>query len=438
MCKILIAACVICCSLNTGWVSAQDGSADSDDPKLTQAIADLSSDQYQVRKAAIRSLNQSGAQAIGPIARAILNGDPETKSACLKILGRVGVSGDEATMLRVGLVMDRLSRSGYTQLDSQVHALGQQWRIARLEENIEKLEQAGASVQTYRTASEIGAFASPVLLGGSGFTAGGSHEPQHTEETKVTKPRIAASQAESDIESYLEMDESQLAEAFRDEIGIANNGAQVTSATQTATFTIHEGAMPAREIEIAIALPAGDSTLSPVNGMDLRISTITIDQNWTMGSDFELLGTMPHIPSLILNELEVTEEMLTSLAKINGLTYLSLTNCTFDRETVNRISENQTRFQVTASGQAFMGVTGTTVSDELTGCQIDSIVEETAAEAADLQVNDIVTAVNGSDIVSFDDLVLEIASRKPEEEIELDIHRDGESIKVKVVLGIRQ
>ncbi len=88
---------------------------------------------------------------------------------------------------------------------------------------------------------------------------------------------------------------------------------------------------------------------------------------------------------------------------------------------------------------AFLGVTGTDVNTEgRAGASITQVVAGSPAEAAGIEVGDVVTSVDGVPILGFEDLVAQIRSHQPGQEVELAILRDGSESTMTVTLGVSQ
>jgi serine protease Do len=68
-------------------------------------------------------------------------------------------------------------------------------------------------------------------------------------------------------------------------------------------------------------------------------------------------------------------------------------------------------------------------------CKVAKIEEGSAADKAGLKVDDVITAVNGKKIATFDDLRAEIEKRKPGDVITLDVRRGEETLKLEAKLG---
>jgi membrane protease YdiL (CAAX protease family) len=82
----------------------------------------------------------------------------------------------------------------------------------------------------------------------------------------------------------------------------------------------------------------------------------------------------------------------------------------------------------------FLGVSG--VRHE-SGCQITSIGPGSPAEKAGLRVKDVITRLDGHDVHAFDELAKGVAQRKPGEEVEITLLREGKQITRSAVLSKR-
>jgi S1-C subfamily serine protease len=95
-----------------------------------------------------------------------------------------------------------------------------------------------------------------------------------------------------------------------------------------------------------------------------------------------------------------------------------------------------------AAGQqvkvAFLGVGGTEPTSGPAGALVTEVVPGSAAEAAGLQVNDLVTSYNGEAVLSFIDLAGDVRSSQPGDTATLTVIRAGQTITVEVVLGQKQ
>jgi putative serine protease PepD len=87
-----------------------------------------------------------------------------------------------------------------------------------------------------------------------------------------------------------------------------------------------------------------------------------------------------------------------------------------------------------SSGGAYLGVA---VEDGTGGAVLAQVVPGGAAATAGLQAGDVVTAVDGTQVGSADDLQSAIAAHKPGDKVTITVTRDGQQHKVSVTLGSR-
>ena len=86
---------------------------------------------------------------------------------------------------------------------------------------------------------------------------------------------------------------------------------------------------------------------------------------------------------------------------------------------------------------AFLGVRGEDVNaDGQAGARIITVVPESAAADAGLSVGDVVIAVDGVPIFGWGDLIAQIRSNRPGDEVEVDVLRDGEITTIAITLGV--
>ena len=69
------------------------------------------------------------------------------------------------------------------------------------------------------------------------------------------------------------------------------------------------------------------------------------------------------------------------------------------------------------------------------GAAIRSVEQGSPAEQAGLQANDIVTAINGETIESYEGLAEKVAASEPGDKLELTVYRKGETLTITVTIG---
>jgi S1-C subfamily serine protease len=86
---------------------------------------------------------------------------------------------------------------------------------------------------------------------------------------------------------------------------------------------------------------------------------------------------------------------------------------------------------------AFLGVNAQDVNTEgRAGAEITNVVSDSAAEAAGIQVGDVITQLDGVPVLGFDDLVAQVRAHQPGDTVDALLIRDGTEMTVSVTLGV--
>lgn len=89
----------------------------------------------------------------------------------------------------------------------------------------------------------------------------------------------------------------------------------------------------------------------------------------------------------------------------------------------------------------FIGVSVLTVSDETRkyglpgGASVQSVTADSPAEEAGLQINDIITKVNDTEISTSNDLVKQVRAANPGDVLTVTVYRQGETLELTVTVG---
>ena len=73
--------------------------------------------------------------------------------------------------------------------------------------------------------------------------------------------------------------------------------------------------------------------------------------------------------------------------------------------------------------------------EDTTGVLVNSVMDDSAAQDAGIEENDIITMIDDVEVSSIDSLKSEIAAHLPGERVTLTIIRDGEIEEVRLTLG---
>lgn len=77
-------------------------------------------------------------------------------------------------------------------------------------------------------------------------------------------------------------------------------------------------------------------------------------------------------------------------------------------------------------------------AQQANGAVVYSVEKGSPAAQAGLEAMDVITAVNGTEISGYNDLVAALSSGKEGEKVALTVERDGETIELTVTLGVRR
>ena len=83
----------------------------------------------------------------------------------------------------------------------------------------------------------------------------------------------------------------------------------------------------------------------------------------------------------------------------------------------------------------FLGVSGDTPTDGTLGALVTDVVSNQPAEAAGIEIGDLIIAVEGSVVATMEELAADFKLFRPGEEIEVDVLREGQRITLQVVVG---
>jgi len=101
----------------------------------------------------------------------------------------------------------------------------------------------------------------------------------------------------------------------------------------------------------------------------------------------------------------------------------------------------------TTVGRSWMGITAGTLTPSIaqemglpegqTGVLVQATAEGGPAEQAGLQAEDVITALDGRPVESFEELVLALVEAEPGQVVSVSVLRSGEPLEVEITLGER-
>ena len=185
------------------------------------------------------------------------------------------------------------------------------------------------------------------------------------------------------------------------------------------TFSLTSGSISAMNREV---------TLSSGITMDLIQTDCAINSGNSGGALFNLYGEVIGMPNAKRSSSSSSSE-----ASVDNIAFAIPMNRI--RPIVESIIENG------YISKPYIGVTTTSVSSETQsyglpgGAAVKSVVEDGPAEQAGVQVNDIITAVNGEALADSKDLVRIVRGHQVGDQLQLTIYRQGQTLELTVTIG---
>ena len=84
-----------------------------------------------------------------------------------------------------------------------------------------------------------------------------------------------------------------------------------------------------------------------------------------------------------------------------------------------------------------MAYLGVRREEDETRALVSEVIDNSAAKRAGLKVGDLITEFGGTKIDSFEQLLREIAKKKPRDRVKIKVQRDGKEVELQARLGTR-
>jgi S1-C subfamily serine protease len=117
---------------------------------------------------------------------------------------------------------------------------------------------------------------------------------------------------------------------------------------------------------------------------------------------------------------------------VKNLASLAIFGGDLSAEALLKFHREHPHVQMSARSNGWMGINAFG-----TPCQIENIVENSAAAQAKLEVGDVVLKINGAEIKDFTELTLAMASQNGGDVVRVGIERDGKRMEIPVKLHAR-
>ncbi len=185
-----------------------------------------------------------------------------------------------------------------------------------------------------------------------------------------------------------------------------------------------------RVIDAKVLKMFSDSkSLGHLSFTDCEISPIALNE----------LAKYPALRSIFFQDMQIESPIFLALERLENLNYVNLSICKFETAAYRKFEAARPMLQIAFTPQAFLGVRGGALNyDDLAGCEISEVVEDSGAEKGGLLVGDQIASVDGQPIERFEDLRLHIAQHKVGEVLTVVVSRDGKPVELKIELSQNQ
>ena len=449
-------------------IHTSDADDATDREKIAELVQQLNSKSYQQREQATDQLINIGPPAMQLVAEAMLERHPEQVFRCARILETMGVTGDEGTQLKIVRLFYLLSDLGYPQLIESTSDFRKQWKEKRRQHVISQLRNAGVTVSSTGNIDLIGGGFGPVrrleiedagipteelwdhvnsINDENSNASDDSNKTDSIEKTSKRQSNITPSSypgsdlppmvtPESMISAILQASNAADVAA----IERIENRKSIASTKPNPAVSKHRDILD--DVLEARAGAGGVRIIRPGEmtlGQVARGHQIEIDENSDIEQLARWLPQLEYVVSFVATDASITPGLVSLIEKRQELRTVSFSQCDFDSKLIHALSKERPDMTVTVVGKALLGVYGPTDSTRRKGtsCVISEVVPNTAASEAGIEVGDAILKVEDFEIETFQDLIVELASRDAGDEVDITLNRSGKEKTVTVKLRPR-
>ena len=166
-----------------------------------------------------------------------------------------------------------------------------------------------------------------------------------------------------------------------------------------------------------------------------NLQTLTIDNCEIRDRDLEGLASLQSLLQIFFKNQAISSGCINRLGTLDSLRYLELNACTFDVAAVKTLSKRR-ELTVKKIAKAFMGVRGgTPFGGEALECIITEVIPGSGADEAGIQIDDVVTHVDGQVVENFEDLISYISQFEIGDQPTIRVRRGMQEIELQTKLS---
>jgi hypothetical protein len=160
---------------------------------------------------------------------------------------------------------------------------------------------------------------------------------------------------------------------------------------------------------------------------------VRLGEKWRgTDEDFRPLAELRRQRHIRLEGDVINDRVIKHFESSQDLTWMQLLKTKVSVDGVNSLKEKRPNVEIYLKNRALMGVG---CADNAAGAIVISVQPGTAAEAAGILKDDIITKINGNVIPDFDRLTANVAQHEPGEQISIELLRGEQTLTVTVTLG---
>jgi hypothetical protein len=465
--------------------------------QLEALVNQLDDDSYVRREEATKLLHAAGERAVDVLARGALSSSPEVAWRAGEALKRIAISGDERTLGRVAMALERVEkerRSSAVQVLGEIRARQKQMRHDRAAAQIRRLGgslSGGAAGLSGEMFVDVGFLpvAIPVIeeaevveakveveaAGDAAHAASEAAEKSVAAAEEFAKVAAVDAQPASDVPATEDAalpastPPAELRKAveglFSGELSLEIVGGQrvednepvrepadsIEDFRELADTPVEVDPANAKEVPAVEFLEGGDIVEviggvvffgGPGGGVfeaageeSMQAESLVLDGNWRGGDDgLAVLRDLPEVTTIDIHGAKLGDSALKHIAALPKLSNLHIRGTVFSVAALRNLHRAKPDVYLFCQGEAMVGIHADTTSGS---CVLSSVYAGSGAADAGLRAGDKVVAIDGVEIRDFAELTISVYGHQVGEKLQVQFERDGKRQTAQVELKSR-
>jgi hypothetical protein len=230
------------------------------------------------------------------------------------------------------------------------------------------------------------------------------------------------------LQSLLEHDDSATQQQAADALESLSAGEHSAADIATDALAVYHLTQQDRALESLRRLGATVREFGFGDDME-----IILDDQWHgKTADLALLKQAPRMNHLQILYVKLDDEALKILTELTQLDFIELFGTGISEESTAVLAQALPGVKIDRRNGAMLGVGASPTS---TACTINNVVRGSAAETADIHLNDEILSIDGHPMQRFEELTALIGAKNIGDSVSIDLRRDGQLLTKHVTLG---